>query len=137
MQPISYGGTYADLQIVNYRPGEPEQPNRLACCQAAWVPTSQDRIRLYHKKIQKLENDQKLATSRRTTAVDIGAANRFITAAVTDLSVQQKAALQQMKPLSADERAAKRLRAEPDETLVFDQTPSHADQSASAFLDGL
>ena len=97
----------------------------------------QDRIRLYHKKVQKLEHDQTLATSRRSTAIDIGAANRFISAAVTDLSAQQKAALQQVQHLSADHRTAKRRRAELDERQTMQEKQAETKNSASAFLDEL
>lgn len=100
-------------------------------------PMVQDRIRLYHKKVQKLENDQKLATSRRMTAIDIGAANRFITAAVTDLSAQQKAALQQVEHRGADDRSAKRRQAESDEVQRVAKKQAPAKQSATAFLDDL
>ena len=97
----------------------------------------QDRIRLYHKKVQKLENDQTLATSRRTTAIDVGAANRFISAAVTDLSSQQKAALQQVERSSTDDRAAKRRQSDFDGSKRVEKRQAPARQSAKAFLDDL
>ena len=97
----------------------------------------QDRIRLYTKKVKKLEQEQTLATSRRSTAINIGAANRFISAAVTDLSAQQKAALQQVQHLSADHRTAKRRRAEPDDGQIVEMEEADAKTSASAFLNDL
>jgi len=97
----------------------------------------QDRIRLYQKKVQKLEHDQTLATSRRSTAIDIGAANRFISAAVTDLSAQQKAALQQVQHLNADDRTAKRRRADSDVEQILQEKQAETKSSASAFLDDL
>ena len=100
-------------------------------------PVPQARIRLYHKKVQKLENDQKLATSRRTTAIDIGAANRFITAAVTDLSAQQKAALQQVEHCSPRDSGAKRRQSDFNEVQRSRQKQAPAQQSAKAFLDEL
>ena len=97
----------------------------------------QDRIRLYQKKVKKLEQDQTLATSRRSTAINIGAANRFISAAVTDLSAQQKTALQQAQRLGAGDRTAKRRRAELDQTQTVQEKQAASKKSASAFLDDL
>ena len=104
---------------------------------ASMKVVAQDRIRLYQKKLQKLEKAQTLATSRRPTAIDVGAANRFITAAVTDLSAQQKAALQQVEHRNAGDRAAKRGHAEVSGSHRNADKQAPSRQSATAFLGNL
>jgi hypothetical protein len=69
--------------------------------------------------------------------VDVGAANRFITAAVTDLSEQQKAALKQTEQRSADDRASKRRRPVDAGRMSPGKEKAGARQSASVFLDEL
>ena len=58
---------------------------------------AQERLELYGTKVKKAAYDTELASSRRTLAVDVAAANRFIDAAMaSDLSKDQRLALQQV-----------------------------------------
>ena len=56
----------------------------------------QDRIKRYQAKLKKLIEDEELASRRRTITLNVGAANRFIDAAIPDLTEDQKAALKKV-----------------------------------------
>lgn len=60
------------------------------------VPTPQERLQLYKKKVSKAAYDAELAGAKRTLAIDVAAANRFIDAAIPELDRSQKAALHQV-----------------------------------------
>ena len=62
----------------------------------------QDRISRFKRKVSKVQSENLLKNSNRATEVNIQAANRFITAAIPELSIQQKQALRQVgKSLSS------------------------------------
>ena len=56
----------------------------------------QDRISRFRRKVSKVNSENMLKNSNRVTEVNIQAANRFITAAIPELSIQQKQALRQV-----------------------------------------
>ena len=53
----------------------------------------QERLRKYSKRLAAAMNEQELANSKRSLAVDVGAANRFIEHAIPDLTDEQKTML--------------------------------------------
>jgi len=57
---------------------------------------TQERLQLYKKKVSKAAYDAELAGAKRTLAIDVAAANRFIDAAIPELDRSQKAALHQV-----------------------------------------
>ena len=58
---------------------------------------TQERLELYGNRVKKAAYDTELASSRRSLAIDVAAANRFIDAAMAlDLSKDQRLALQQV-----------------------------------------
>ena len=59
-------------------------------------PVAQDRIARFVRKLSKVKSENLLKNSQRATEVNIQAANRFITAAIPELSVEQKQALRQV-----------------------------------------
>ena len=60
----------------------------------------QERINRYKRKLSKVNSEVILRNSKRSTEVNIQAANRFITAAIPELSKDQKLALKQVCILS-------------------------------------
>lgn len=60
---------------------------------------AQDRIQRYKKKLKKLISDEELAVTRRSLTLNVGAANRFIDAAIPDLPEDQKKALRKVRCL--------------------------------------
>ena len=63
------------------------------------VAPFQDRISRFKRKVSKVNSENLLKNSKRATEVNIQAANRFITAAIPELSIQQKQALRQVVSL--------------------------------------
>lgn len=61
----------------------------------------QERIATYKRKLSKVQSETILKTTKRKTEINVGAANRFITAAIPELSSEQKQALRQVCCLSA------------------------------------
>lgn len=59
-----------------------------------YVP--QERIKLYDKKLKKARARDELARSRPTISLDVAAANRFINAAIPELTQEQKQQLKQV-----------------------------------------
>lgn len=57
----------------------------------------QERLKVYGKKIRRLESEEYLAKTRPSLEVNIAAANRFINNAIPDLSKEQKQALKQAR----------------------------------------
>ena len=68
----------------------------LCTCLTRVTLSEQDRIKRYDNKLKKLAKDQELATTQRTLSLNVGAANRFIDAAIPDLTAAQKTALRQV-----------------------------------------
>ena len=62
----------------------------------------QDRIKRYQAKLKKLADDEELASRRATMTLDVGAANRFIDAAIPDLTGSQRANLKKVLPGHGD-----------------------------------
>lgn len=64
-----------------------------------------ERLKVYGKKVRKLESAEYLATHKPALELNIGAANRFISHAIPDLSADQKTALKEVssKRKQADE----------------------------------
>ena len=58
-------------------------------------------MRLYEKKVKKLESERWLAHNSAQTQINVAAANRFISAATPDLKPAQRAALKAVRPLCA------------------------------------
>jgi hypothetical protein len=56
----------------------------------------QERLRLYDKKLQKAESEQWLKEHRPSLSVSVAAANRFISAAIPDLTPEQRKALRKV-----------------------------------------
>jgi len=56
----------------------------------------QERISRFKRKVSKVNSEALLKKSKRATEVNIQAANRFITAAIPELSKEQKQALKQV-----------------------------------------
>lgn len=56
----------------------------------------QERISRFKRKVSKVNSEALLKKSKRATEVNIQAANRFITAAIPELSKEQKLALKQV-----------------------------------------
>ena len=56
----------------------------------------QERLRLYTKKVEKVESEKWLKEHKPALSLSIAAANRFITNAIPDLSAEQKTALRQV-----------------------------------------
>ena len=56
-------------------------------------------MRLYDKKVRKLESERWLAHNSAQTQINVAAANRFISAAIPDLTPTQRAALKAVRPL--------------------------------------
>jgi len=52
---------------------------------------------VYGKKVRKLESAEYLALNKPALELNIGAANRFISHAIPDLSKDQKAALKEVR----------------------------------------
>ena len=57
----------------------------------------QERINRFKHKVSKVHSETILKTTRRSTEVNVQAANRFITAAIPELSRDQKLALKQVQ----------------------------------------
>ena len=57
----------------------------------------QERIATYKRKLSKVQSETILKTTKRKTEINVGAANRFITAAIPELSSEQKQALRQVR----------------------------------------
>lgn len=86
------------------------------------ISREEDRIARFVRKLSKVKSENLLKNSQRATEVNIQAANRFITAAIPELSVEQKQALRQAgakrkAESSTSETQAKR--AVKDEALQF------------------
>jgi primosomal protein N' len=58
--------------------------------------SAQERLQLYKKKVQKVESQKWLSEHRRSLAVDVSAANRFISHAIPELNPQQHQALREV-----------------------------------------
>lgn len=56
----------------------------------------QERLRLYTKKVEKVESEKWFMEHKPALSLSIAAANRFITNAIPDLSAEQKAALRKV-----------------------------------------
>ena len=63
--------------------------------------TLQDRTKLYDEKVQKAATAVWLAKHRPSTLINVGAANRFISHALPELTPAQKAALKQVQLLQS------------------------------------
>ena len=63
------------------------------------VRPPQERLRLYEKKVRKLESERWLAHNSAQTQINVAAANRFISAAIPDLTATQRAALKTVRLL--------------------------------------
>ena len=61
------------------------------------VRPPQERLRLYEMKVRKLESEQWLAHNSAQTQINVAAANRFISAAIPDLTATQRAALKTVR----------------------------------------
>ncbi|KAK9839828.1 hypothetical protein WJX81_004667 [Elliptochloris bilobata] len=61
--------------------------------EASQAGKAAERVRLYEKKVRKLESEAWLAQNSAQTQVNVAAANRFISAAIPDLTLAQRAAL--------------------------------------------
>ncbi len=59
--------------------------------------TLQDRLETYKKKVTKLESEKWLQEHRPSLSVDVASANRFISAAIPELTPEQKHALRQVR----------------------------------------
>ncbi len=68
---------------------------RCTCHSGAAGP--QERIRLYEQKVQKLESEKWLHENSAQTQVNVAAANRFISAAIPDLTPVQRQALKAVR----------------------------------------
>ena len=66
-----------------------------------WILALQERVRLYEKKVRKLESERWLAQNSAQRQINMAAANRFIRAAIPDLTTTQRAALKAVRPRSA------------------------------------
>lgn len=62
---------------------------------------SQERLQLYRKKVQKVESEKWLSENKRSLAVDVSAANRFISHAIPELTPQQHEALRLVNSLTS------------------------------------
>ena len=60
------------------------------------ISAVQERLRLYTKKVEKVESEKWLKEHKPALSLSIAAANRFITNAIPDLSSEQKAALRKV-----------------------------------------
>ena len=60
----------------------------------------QARLQLYRKKVQKVESQKWLSENKRSLAVNVSAANRFISHAIPELTTQQHEALREVAPTS-------------------------------------
>ena len=60
--------------------------------------SKQERIGRYKRKLSKVQSETILKTTKRKTEINVQAANRFITAAIPELSADQKQALKQVCP---------------------------------------
>lgn len=58
--------------------------------------SKQERIGRYKRKLSKVQSESILKTTKRKTEINVQAANRFITAAIPELSADQKQALRQV-----------------------------------------
>ena len=56
----------------------------------------QERLKVYGKKVRKLESAEYLAVNKPALELNVGAANRFISHAIPDLSREQKVALKEV-----------------------------------------
>ena len=66
-------------------------------CMAYLLSVSpQERISRFKRKVSKVNSEAILKRSKRATEVNIQAANRFITAAIPELTKEQKQALKQV-----------------------------------------
>mmetsp|Transcript_15613 Transcript_15613/g.43670 ORF Transcript_15613/g.43670 Transcript_15613/m.43670 type:complete len:219 (-) Transcript_15613:30-686(-) len=110
------------------------------------VKKEEERLQQYSKRLAAAMNEHQLANSKRSLAVDIGAANRFIEHAIPDLSSEQKVMLRDAG------KAAKKEKAEADAAALKNSlagkkrsNPSGGSQSvdlsvrpsADAFLDSV
>ena len=62
-------------------------------------PLGQARLQLYEAKVQQAATAAWLAANKPKTQMNVGAANRFISHALPDLSQEQRAALKQVPPV--------------------------------------
>ena len=60
------------------------------------ISAVQERLRLYTKKVEKVESEKWLKEHKPALSLSIAAANRFITNAIPDLSAEQKAGLRKV-----------------------------------------
>lgn len=67
-----------------------KRPTRTVCLQ--------ERIQLYQRKVQKLESEKWLQENSAQTQVNVAAANRFISAAIPDLTPAQRGVLKAVRP---------------------------------------
>ncbi|KAL3144062.1 hypothetical protein ABBQ32_003860 [Trebouxia sp. C0010 RCD-2024] len=88
------------------------------------IAKEEDRILRFKRKVSKVHSENLLKNSRRATEVNIQAANRFISAAIPELSSQQKQALRQ---------AGAKRKADPD--MARGPQKKHDKDEALAFLE--
>ncbi|EIE25988.1 hypothetical protein COCSUDRAFT_60985 [Coccomyxa subellipsoidea C-169] len=59
--------------------------------------TAQERLRLYKKKIHKVESQKWFKEHKRSLEVNVSAANRFISNAIPELTAEQRSALKKAR----------------------------------------
>ena len=75
---------------------------RACICAASGSPQAltfdavQKRVSLYLSKIDQAANKQELQNAKQTLEIDVGAANRFITSAIPELTVEQRQKLKEV-----------------------------------------
>ncbi|KAL3150054.1 hypothetical protein ABBQ38_013402 [Trebouxia sp. C0009 RCD-2024] len=86
------------------------------------IAKEEDRILRFKRKVSKVHSENLLKNSRRATEVNIQAANRFITAAIPELSSQQKQALRQVgakRKAESEVAGGPQKKHDKDEALAF------------------